>query len=331
MIPKTFDQFLGLDISKDHIEFHVLPSGVQGQVENSEKGIQKVLTRLHSPSTTLAVLEATGGYERDPALTLVRNGVATARVNPAKIHYYGKAVGMHAKTDKQDARLIALYAMNNAVVPNIQLKEDQDELQELAGRREQLLKMIGAEKNRQKKARSLFIQDGIQKLIDAIEDELKEIDGQMQEMIDDNHEWKHKKDRLITFIGIGEITARNLLALLPELGTIDRRQIAALVGIAPYNRDSGKKQGTRMIRGGRHRVRRSLYMATLVAVRHNEALKTIYQRLLAKGKKKKVALIACMRYLIVWLNTMMRDNITWTEMDVCQRALLQKQQLAEAS
>ncbi len=325
MKSKTYQYFAGLDVSKDTIDVCLLPQKHHETVSNDDQGYQDLLKLFNGYTDMLVVLESTGGYEHGAATTLTKHGIDVAMVNPQKIFHFAKAIGVHAKTDRQDAETIATFAQATTPAPNILMRQSHEKLRGLGKRREQLKKMLTAEKNRKRKETTQPAKESIQRIIDILEQELDNIEGQIQKMVKDNDTLQHKKDLLITMQGVGEVTANILIAMLPELGTTDRRHIAALVGLAPYNRDSGRKTGKRSIQGGRHSVRSGLYMATLVATKYNDAIRIIYNDMLQRGKKKKVALIACMRHMLVWLNIMIRDNLEWSEMDVCQRAkMLQK-------
>jgi transposase len=320
MTSKSYQHFAGLDVSKDTIDICLLPVNKQLTITNNRNGYKKLLDVLDDFPATLVVLESTGGYEHGAATTLTENGVDVAMINPKKIFHFAKAIGVHAKTDRQDAMIIARFAQMATPAPNIEMRESQGELRGLGKRREQLKKMLTAEKNRKRKETTLPAKKSIQNVIDVLEKELESIDDQLDKKVIENNTLQQKKELMITMNGVGEKTANTLIAMLPELGKTDRRHIAALVGVAPYNRDSGRKIGKRSIMGGRHSVRSNLYMATLAAIRYNDTVKTIYNSMLDRGKKKKVALVACMRHMLIWLNIMIRDNITWTEMDVCKRA-----------
>ena len=324
MESKSYQYFTGLDVSKDCIDVFLLPLGKHTKVVNNDQGYQDLLDFLSSYTDILVVLESTGGYEHGVATTLARHGIDVSMVNPKKIFHFAKAIGIHAKTDRQDAQVIARFAQATTPTPNILQRESQEKLRGLGKRREQIKKMLTAEKNRKRKETTQLAKESIQRIIDVLEQELDNINDQIHKMITDKNIWTIKKNLLISMKGVGETTAHNLIAMLPELGTTDRRHIAALVGVAPYNCDSGRKTGKRFIQGGRHSVRSSLYMAALTASKHNEAIKIIYNNMLNRGKKKKVALIACMRHMLIWLNIMIRDNLTWPEMEVSKRALEMK-------
>lgn len=320
MNSNTYQNYAGLDVSKDSIDLCILPNSVFKTVSNDEVGHQELVDILITYPDTLVVLESTGGYERLAATTLTRQGIDVAMVNPKKIFHFAKAIGVHAKTDRQDASIIAQFAQTTTPEPNINLMEDQGKLRGLGKRREQLKKMLTAEKNRKRKETTQPAKDSIKRIIDILEHELEDIEEQIKNMINEDSVWLRKKEILTSMVGVGEMTANTLIALLPELGTTDRRHIAALVGVAPYNHDSGRKIGKRFIQGGRHDVRKSLYMAALVATKFNDPIRSVYQNLVLKGKKKKVAIIAAMRHMLIWLNIMVRDNLLWSQMEVCKRA-----------
>lgn len=321
MNSNSYQHYAGLDVSKDSIDLCILPNDISNTVSNDEDGHQELVDILTAYPNTLVVLESTGGYERLAATTLTRQGIDVAMVNPKKIFHFAKAIGVHAKTDRQDALIIAQFARTTTPEPNINLMENQEKLRGLGKRREQLKKMLTAEKNRKRKETTQLAKKSIERIIDILEQELKDIEEQIKNMVNQDSTLLRKKKILTSMVGVGEMTANTLIALLPELGTTDRRHIAALVGVAPYNHDSGRKIGKRFIQGGRHDVRKSLYMATLVATKFNEPMSSIYQNLVLKGKKKKVALVAAMRHMLIWLNIMVRDNLLWSQMEVCKRTI----------
>ncbi len=320
MMSHNHQHFAGLDVSKDKIDLHILTDEICKTVSNDTNGFQELFSELKRYPYVLVAVESTGGYERLAAAELTKLGIDVAMVNPVKIFHFAKAIGVHVKTDPQDAGTIALFAQATKPEPNIVLNESAEQLRGLGKRREQLNKMLTAEKNRKRKETTQLAKDSIQRIVEILEQEIKDIDKNINEMVAQDAVYTEKKKILISMVGVGEITANNLLSRLPELGTTDRRHIAALVGVAPYNHDSGKKSGKRFIKGGRHSVRKCLYMATLVATTHNVPIKTHYQNLLQKGKKKKVAIVACMRRMLTWLNIMIRDNLLWSQMEVCKNS-----------
>jgi transposase len=303
--------FVGLDVAKDHIDVHARPAGEAFRVTHDEAGLTELLTRLQALRPTLVVLEATGGYEATVAATLASAGVPIAVVNPRQIRDFARATGTLAKTDVLDAQVIARFA--EAVRPTVRPlpTEQTQRLGDLVARRRQLLEMLGAESNRRRQTRD----PGLQRRIDAhirwLTRALEELETDLHDVLRSSPAWRETENLLRSVPGVGPITAFTLIADLPELGQLDRRQIAALVGVAPFNRDSGTLRGRRMIRGGRTAVRHIRYMAALTATRYNPTLAAFYQRLRATGHPKKVALIAAVRKLLTILNAILRDRRPW--------------------
>jgi transposase len=306
--------YIGIDVSKAILDIFISADTSYHQYENSISGIKKLMAKLkkYPNEHMLIAMEATGGYEKLTGRTLVKNNLIVTIVNPRKIRDFAKASGKLAKTDKIDARIIATYAEKMQPESRLAMYEKHDKIAELSVRRSQLVAMIVAEKNRLDKV-SGEIRKSILRIIKLLEKELSEIDGELKNTIQSDENFNQKYNLLKTVKGIGEKSATALIAYLPELGTLEDRKITALAGLAPYNCDSGKMRGKRMIWGGRSSVRTSLYMATMTAVRSNKAIKTFYNRLLQAGKPKMVALTACMRKLIIIMNAMIRNNQPWQE------------------
>jgi transposase len=303
--------FVGIDIAKDQVDVHVHPTDERFQLSRTDAGLAELVARLQPLGPQLVVLEATGGYEIPVAAALASAGVPVAVVNPRQIRDYARATGQLAKTDALDARLMALFA--EAVHPEVRPlpTPEAQALGDLVTRRRQLVDMLGAERNRHHQARDLRLQRRIATHIRWLTKALAEIEADLGTRIRSSPIWRERDDLLHSAPGVGDVTASTLIADLPELGHLDRRKIAALVGIAPFNRESGHWRGRRMIAGGRPAVRRVLYMATLTAVRFNPAIAQFYQRLVAAGRPKKVALTAAMRKLLTILNAMLRDQRPW--------------------
>jgi transposase len=303
--------FVGLDVAKDHLDVHARPSGAAFVVAHDEAGLTELVARLRVMGPSLIVLEATGGYEATVAATLASAELPVAVVNPRQIRDFARATGTLAKTDALDAQVIARFA--EAVRPAVRPlpAEHAQRLGELVARRRQLVEMLGAESNRRRLIRDRTLQRRLNAHITWLERALRDLETDLHDTIRSSPAWRETENLLRSVPGVGPITASTLLAELPELGHLDRRQIAALVGVAPFNRDSGTLRGRRMIQGGRRPVRRVLYMATLTATRHNPALVTFYQRLRATGHPKKVALIAALRKLLTILNAILRDRRPW--------------------
>jgi len=302
--------FVGIDVAKDELVVAVRPALAQWAVANTPAGLAELVTRVHALAPQSVVLEATGGYERACAAALATAGLPVAVVNPRQVRDFAKATGQRAKTDRLDAAVLALFA--ERVSPQIRAlpTEAQADLAALLLRRRQLTEMLVAEKNRLGLARQA-IRGSLQKHIAYLERELHIADRDLGEAIEASPLWRAQDDLLQSVPGIGPVASRTLLADLPELGQLSRRAIAALVGVAPMAHDSGAMRGQRAIAGGRAAVRTVLYMATLVASRCNPVIRAHYQHLLAAGKAKKVALVACMRKLLTMLNAMVRDRRAW--------------------
>ena len=304
--------FVGIDVSQDHLDVALAPSGEAWQVGNDEPGIGRLLARLTELRPELIVLEATGRLELPAAAALGAAGLPVVVVNPRQSRDFARATGQLAKTDTLDARGLALFA--ERIRPAVRPLPDAaaQALADLVARRRQIVEMLVAEKNRLTRASKRVARD-IRRHIAFLENQLAELNNQLQEAIAASPLWLEKQELLMSTPGVGPTVAATLLANLPELGRLDRRQIAALVGVAPLNRDSGKYRGQRTIWGGRAQVRAPLYMAVLVAMRWNPIIKTFYRRLLAAGKKKKVALTACMRKLLTILNAMLKNKTAWQQ------------------
>ena len=300
--------FVGLDVAKDHLDVHACPSEAAFVVAHDEAGLTELVARLGTMSPSLIVLEATGGYEATVAATLASAGLPVAVVNPRQIRDFARATGTLAKTDALDAQVIARFA--EAVRPAVRPlpTEHAQRLGELVARRRQLVEMLSAESNRRRLLRDRTLQRRLDAHISWLQRALRDLETDLHDTIRSSPAWRETENLLRSVPGVGPITASTLIAELPELGHLDRRQIAALVGVAPFNRDSGTLRGRRMIQGGRRPVR---YMATITATRHNPALVTFYQRLRATGHPKKVALIAALRKLLTILNAILRDRRPW--------------------
>ena len=303
--------FVGLDISKDAVDVHVQPTGECFVAGTDEAALATVVQRVQAMAPTLVVLEATGGYEIPVAAALATAGLPVAVVNPRQIRDFARATGHLAKTDALDARVIARFA--EAVQPAVRpLPTAQAQLlSDLVARRRQVVDRLGAELNRHRQARAAQLQHRIAGHVAWLRQALGELDRDIAQLIRSSPVWRAQETRLTSLPGIGDVTAQALIADLPELGQLDRRRIAALVGLAPFNRDSGQWRGRRMIGGGRPAVRRALYMATIVAIQYNPAIAAGYQRLVSGGRPKKVALVAAMRKLLTTLNAMLRDQRPW--------------------
>ena len=303
--------FVGIDVSKDRLDVHVLPSNEAFSVARDAEGLASLTQRLRSLPAALIVLEATGGFEQVVAATLAGAGLPVVVINPRQIRDFARALGRLAKTDRIDAQIIALFA--HKVQPPLRPVPDEQArmLDELVTRRRQVIEMIVAEGNRLKQASASRLKQRIERHRSVLQDELTEIERDLDDTIRGTPIWRETEELLQSVPGVGPATARTLIAELPELGKLDRRKIAALVGVAPFNRDSGAMRGRRMIGGGRAGIRATLYMAALVATRCNVEIKAFYKRLREVGKRPKVAIVACMRKLLTILNAIVRDRTPW--------------------
>lgn len=299
--------FVGIDISMNSLEVAFFGDEIILSFVNSPKGISPLIDLLREKLPVLVVVEATGGYEKILVQALNQEAIPVSIVLPKRIRDFARAQGILAKTDKLDAKNIAHFASSLQPHPNAPLSAEQVRLSALVDRRRQIVLMIKAERTRLHKAPP-DIRPCIDEHIEWLLEEEKRLDALIFDLMQNQPEMKRKSDIVRSAKGIGPVTASDLVAELPELGQLDRKKIAALVGVAPWNSDSGKKIGKRRIRGGRAAVRRTFYMATLTAVHFNPVLAAFYQRLLANKKEKKVALVACMRKFITILNAMVRDN-----------------------
>ena len=307
----AFKSFVGIDIAKRTLDVHVLPERTSLKPPNDSKGRGQLREKLPPPGECLIVVEATGGYERALVAELIDAGHQVAVVNPRQVRDFAKACGILAKTDRIDAVVLARFGQ--AVVPRTQTKipEKQLELQDLVVRRRQLVELRTAEMNRKENVASKFVKKSLQESVDALTKQIRRFEKRIAALVQSDDEWKQKAEIVQSAPGIGPGTSATLIAEVPELGKLSRRKISALVGLAPFNRDSGEFRGRRAIRGGRSSVRCSLYMATLSARRSNPVIRAFSDRLKALGKKPKVIITACMRKLLVILNTMVKNNTHW--------------------
>ncbi|HZW05602.1 MAG TPA: IS110 family transposase [Phycisphaerales bacterium] len=303
--------FIGIDVAKDRLDVHVRPAGEAFTVARDGEGVAGLAERLRALAPALIVSEATGGFEQVVAGALAGAGLPVVVVNPRQIRDFARALGRLAKTDRIDAETIALFA--ERVRPEVRPLADGQArlLGELVARRRQVIEMIAAEGNRARQVEARRVRKRIERHRAVLQEELSEIEAELDDTIRGSSIWREKDDLLQSVPGVGNALARTLIAELPELGTLNRKKIAALVGVAPFNRDSGTLRGRRTVWGGRAAIRATLYMAALVASRHNPVIAAFYKRLLAAGKAKKLALTACMRKLLTILNAMLRDKKPW--------------------
>jgi transposase len=303
--------FVGIDVSKERLDIHVIPSGEQWSIANNEQSHRELAAKLGDLRPELVVLEATGGYQVQVVAELVLKGVPVAVVNPRQVRDFAKAIGRLAKTDQIDASVLARFAQDVRPEPRAVPDQQTVELHAMVNRRRQLLDMRTAETNRLETCHVARVRKDLQTTIKWLTGRIKDVDNDIDKLVRDTPLWREREELLTSPKGVGKTTARTLLSALPELGQLNRRRIAALVGLAPFNNDSGTMRGKRSIRGGRADVRAVIYMATLTAVRWNPKIRPLYLRLIGAGKKHKVAMIACARKLLTILNAMMRTNKHW--------------------
>lgn len=303
--------FVGIDVSRDRLDVHVLPAGEAFHVSRNGEGIADLADRLKVLAPSHVAVEATGGFETVVAAGLAGAGLPVVVVNPAQVRHFAKALGERAKTDPVDAAVIARFAQ--ATRPEIRPLADEATqlLADLVARRRQIVEMIAAERQRQKRATLKSVVRSLARLIAALEAELASLDADIDDGIRGSAAWRQAEDLLTSVPGVGPITARTLIADMPELGSLDRRQVSALAGLAPYTRQSGQWRGKSFISGGRACVRTVLFLAAQVAKRHNPPLKLFYDRLIAAGKPKMVATIAVARKLLTILNAIIRTKTPW--------------------
>lgn len=304
---------IGIDVSKDRLDVAVRPSGESFVVSRDAEGLDALLARLAALAPAAVAVEATGGYETVVAASLGAAGLPLVVVNPAQVRAFAQALGRRAKTDAIDAAVIAHFV--EATRPQIRPLPDADTrlLADLLARRRQIIAMMVAERQRQKRLANKRLQKSIARLLAALQKELSSLETDIDESVRGSPAWREKEDLLASVPGIGKTIARTLLAELPELGSLDRRKVAALVGLAPWTRQSGKWKGKSFIGGGRADVRAALFLGAMVAARHNPELKAFRDRLVAKGKPKLVALVATARKLLTILNAIIRDRQPWRQ------------------
>ena len=303
--------FAGIDVSKDRLDVHLRPSGQSFAVPRDGPGLEQLVTRLRGAAPLLVVLEATGGFELTAAAAIAGAGLPLAVVNPRQVRDFARAAGRLAKTDRLDAEAIALFAERIRPRPRPVPDAQAQALAELVARRRQIVEMIGMEGNRRRGARTPGVARTIAATLKVLEAQLAEIDRGIDGAVRGSPAWRAADDLLQSVPGIGAVASRTLIAEMPELGRLDRREAAALIGLAPINHDSGRMRGHRAIAGGRASVRKVLFMATLAATRWNPAIRSHFHQLTARGRPKKVALVACMRKLLGILNAIVRTQQPW--------------------
>lgn len=302
---------VGIDVSKDRLDVHVLPAGEAFAVGRDAVGLAALHERLTSLSPAFVGVEATGGYETVVAASLGATGLPVVVVNPAQVRAFATALGRRAKTDPLDAAVIAHFVA--ATRPEIRPLPDAATqlLADLVARRSQIVAMIGAERQRQKRTANRHLLKSLARLIAALEKELSSVEGDIDDAVRGSPAWREKEDLLASVPGVGPQTARRLIADMPELGALERRQVAALAGLAPFTRQSGRWRGRSFIGGGRAGVRSALFVAAMVAARHNPTLRAFAERLKAAGKPRILAIVAVARKLLTILNAILRDKKTW--------------------
>jgi transposase len=303
--------FVGIDVSKEWLDVGLLPSGDVWRVSNESKAIEELVERLKDLVPQQIVMEATGGYEMAIAAALCSAGLPVAVVNPRQVREFARATGQLAKTDKIDARVLALFGERVRPESRVLPDEMTRAFDALLARRSQLVRMLAEEKNRRQQARSAQVRKGIERHVEWLEREIKDVERELNHSVRESPAWRAKDDLLQSVKGVGRVLSYTVVGALPELGRLNRKQITSLVGIAPHAADSGFMRGKRRIWGGRAEVRRVLYMAALAARRFNPVFRTFYQRLITAGKPPKVATVACMRKLLIVLNAIVRDGVSW--------------------
>ncbi len=306
-------RYIGIDVSKDRLDVAVHDSGRCFSCANTEAGVGGLVKQMKELEPELIVMEATGGYERLCAAMLAAAGLALSVVNPRQVRDFARSKGILAKTDRLDARVLAHFGAAIKPEPRALPDAQQQLLDELMLRRRQIVAGLVAEKNRLGMAHTEAVRKSLREAIVFYERLLADVDRQVGEHIERSPLWRAREDLLRSFKGVGPVSSRTLIGDLPELGTLDRKRIAALVGVAPLARDSGKRKGTRAIFGGRGQVRAALYMVAITAIRANTTIRQFYQRLRAAGKPAKVAIVACMRKILIILNAMVKTHSRWNE------------------
>ena len=303
---------IGIDVAKATLDFHVLSSGQNQTLPNTKAGREMLFKLLPDPAPCLIVLEATGGYEREVVADLTDAGYRVAVINPKRARDFAKALGLVAKTDRIDARVLALFAERVQPAPSDKTPEKQAEIQQLVARRRQLIDLKTQESNRWDVTQAKAARKSIQAVINTLEAEIRGIEKVIETLLESDDDWQNKIQLIQSVPGLGKVTAATVVADVPEIGKLNRQQISALIGLAPYNRDSGTMKGKRSISGGRKSVRCVLYMAAMAARRSNPVIKAFADRLAQHGKPFKVIITACMRKLLVILNSILKSGQPWS-------------------
>lgn len=305
------DSFVGIDVSKNSLDVCLLPDQRRWTTTNDRDGVRRLLEALPPAGACLIVVEATGGYQRIVVAELIAAGHQVAVANPRQVRDFARGLGRLAKTDRIDAETIARFGQHVQPRPAQKVPEKQGRLEELTARRRQLIELRTAEKCRLETASTRFVIKSVRGVIEQLDKFIRQVEKELSELVESDQELQCRAAALQTAPGVGAVTAVTLVAELPELGQLNRQEISALVGVAPFNRDSGKFHGRREIWGGRAAVRSVLYMATLTARRCNPVIRKFAERLEAAGKPFKVVMVACMRKLLVILNTILKNNSAW--------------------
>lgn len=303
--------FIGIDVSKQKLDVCTLPGEKHRTVANEAKALRRFAQQCKKSGPQLVVLEATGGYERLLVYALAEVGVPLAVINPRQVRDFARAMGQLAKTDKIDARVLALYAQKIQPKPSSIKAKQQQRLADLSARRQQIVDIIQQERNRSHQAHEATIRTMIRKAIKMYERQQEQVEKQIDQLIEEDPDAAQRAAIIQSMPGMGPQTCRVLISTLPELGQANRKQITRLIGVAPINRDSGQMRGKRTTGGGRRHIRRALFMPTLTAIQHNPVIRGFYQHLLREGKPKMVAVIACMRRMVVTINQMIREKRHW--------------------
>lgn len=302
---------IGIDISKNTFDVHFIADGSDRRFDYNRENVKKAVDTFLASGPELIVMEATGGYETDLASELQAAGLPVAVVNPRRVRDFAKAIGRTAKTDKIDARVIAAFGATLQPPPSGIVDETTRKIKALTARKRQLKDIRTAEKNRAEHVRDELVEQSVLAVVSAVDAQIARIEEQIRLLIDSSPELKRKAEIVQSFKGVGECTAAALISGLPEIGRLSGKQIASLTGTAPMNRDSGQFRGKRTTGGGRREIRTAIYMPTLVAIRYNPVIRKFYERLVEAGKAKMVAVVACMRKILVILNSMVKNNQKW--------------------
>jgi transposase len=302
---------VGIDVAKASLEVHLLSSGQTHSLPNDSHGHQELRKQLPDPASCLIVLEATGGFERKLVAFLIDAGYHVAVINPKRARHFARALGLAAKTDRIDAQVLALFAEKFQPPPALKTSEKQAEIQQLVARRRQLIDLRTQESNRLEITTAKTAKASIRAILKTLERQINTIETAIQDLVQSDDDWRRKGELVQSVKGLGQVTATTLVADVPELGKLNRQQISSLIGLAPFNRDSGKLKGKRSIGGGRKSVRSVLYMAALAAKRSNPVIRAFAERLTQRGKPFKVVLTACMRKLLVIVNAVVKSGQPW--------------------